>query len=287
MGSQGITVLDADSLGSLDLRRAGLVLGYSMADEPGLYQSLAEELSEAFSVPTESGYLETADAVIETGTTEEQVRAQIRKTIGDSAASHYWDELAKGHYGAALLTVLDRRFEEALRAEAARRAARQQPTVIDNLSQEPPPRTVPVFKLLGSADREEFASSRPSYLARRASWRGRIRTFSHRVKGRPVIIVGMRDAEWLLLDILSELFGEQSFSPSQLLFHKTDVDSSLGKIERMLSARGRVSVVDCPYGEMASALLVQPAEAAPSAIAGKGKTGLSNRLKRRCNNYFT
>jgi hypothetical protein len=175
----------------------------------------------------------------------------VREVIGAQRKSSLLAHITKNRWSAVLCAALDGHFEDAFQQEADRHATWQPVTVLGDLTTIPPPRTVPVFKLLGVAARDNFAVSTVSYLDRRAEWRHAVKGFADLVKGNPVLCIGMGDVTWVLTDLIVEMIGERSAMPSSFLFLSDDPVCSNAKVLQLLNRRTRLLRVRGTAGDVA------------------------------------
>jgi hypothetical protein len=238
--------------------RIGLISGPELSLGPNVYTELSARLAREYGVADLSNFLETAEACLEGTTTEEALRDTIRGFLDGHRSMPELELLAKVRWSAVLSASLDIHLENRLQRAADRRVVSGRPiTVLDATSQiaVPPPRTVPVYKLLGNSAKEAFVLSSVQYrLQRTGWWRTAVRGFADRVKGTAVLCVGMSDCTWLLEDLLAELVGQPTTAPSHLLLLSDDPLRNNPRIERLLRPRTRLVEVRSTLGELAAAV---------------------------------
>src|SRR5262249_4067440 len=157
-------------------------IGPSITKHPGCMDEVNQKLAEQGGVERRDTFLLTGDALSDKGVSEADVRKWVREAIGAQKKSSLLAHITKNRCCAVLCAALDGHFEDAFRQEADRHATWQPVTVLGDLATTPPPRTVPVFKLIGVAARDNFAVSTVSYLDRRAVWRHAVKGFADSVK---------------------------------------------------------------------------------------------------------
>ena len=202
---------------------------------------------------TKDNFLLTADTAIEKGTSESSVKQWVNEVIGIQKKSAFLSLVTKVRWAAIISATLDLHFEDGFRQETDRHPNWHPVTILSDLTTSPPPRTVPVFKLLGVPTREDFAFSTVSYLDRRATWRHAVKGFADSVKGNPVLCLGMSDAVWALTDLIAEMIGERSSLPSSLLFLADDPVCGNTQIHKLLNRRSRILTVRGTAGDVARA----------------------------------
>jgi hypothetical protein len=168
--------IKANEIGALLRGRMGLIIGPSITKYPGCLDEVSQKIADRGGVKPGDTYLTTGDALSEKGVADADVRTWVREVVGAQKKSSFMGHITKNRWCAVLSAALDAHFEDGFQQEADRHATWQPVTVLADFMMPPPPRTVPVFKLLGVAARDNFARSTVSYLDRRATWR-------HAVKG--------------------------------------------------------------------------------------------------------
>jgi hypothetical protein len=240
--------------------RIGLITGPELSLGPRVYTELSGRLAQEWGVADLGNFLETAEACLEGSTTEEALRETIRVFVDNHRPMPEMEPLARVRWSAVLSASLDIHLENRLQRAADRRVVTGHPiTVLDAASQiaVPPPRTVPVYKLLGNSAKDAFVYSSVQYrLQRTGWWRTAVRDFADRVKGTAVLCIGMSDCAWLLEDLLAELVGQPTTAPSHLLLLWDDPLRNNPRIERLLRPRTRLVEVRSTLGELAAAVEV-------------------------------
>ncbi len=175
-------------------------------------------------------------------------------------------ELAKPSWRAILSTTLDTTFELALRRRLDKSPAGRSVTAISDFGAPVPPRTVPMFYLLGSIDRPDFVISSNDYRVRRASWRQATQGFADEVRGHPVLCVGFEETTWLLLDLLAEFVFDPKSRPGPILLLADDPvlrDQALVDLGR----RGlRFLKLDATLGQLVAAIMASEDSAFTSSL---------------------
>jgi hypothetical protein len=232
--------IKANEVGALLRGRMGLIIGPSITKHSGCMDEINQKLAERGDVDRKETFVLTGDAVAEKGVSDADVREWVREAIGAQKKSSLLAHITKNRWCAVLSAALDGHFEDAFRQEADRHATWQPVTVLADLTMPSPPRTVPVYKLLGVLARDNFAVSTVSYLDRRSAWRHAVKGFADLVKGNPVLCLGLGDLTWVLADLIAELIGERSAMPSPLLFLTDDPVCGNSKVLQLLNRRTRV-----------------------------------------------
>lgn len=225
----------------------GLLLGPAFVYYPGVFRDLIAALSSKFGVPGTGDVFSTADAVRDAGVAETSLRFFLRDFMNAQSPSPQLSLLAKVSWKAVLSFSMDNAFELKMQQEADRRPGRQSFMSLTQLTQPPMPRTVPGYKMLGSLVRDDFTLLSTDYLKRRKEWRYALKTFIDRVKGSPVLCLGMSEQPQVLLDLLAEM-AEPALSPSALLFLADDPLAGNRRITELLQPRAKHLLVDATAG---------------------------------------
>ena len=243
---------------ALTRNRLGLIIGPGIGSDPTLLAKLSRELSHQFKTEIGRNYVETCDSVLSIPTNEGEVREFLRtffaqrpgaQTRGSAALR----ALTEAKWNAVLSCMLDGAFDTGLRQYAQLHPLRPTVTVVSALPMALPPRTLPIFKLLGALERDDFAYSTVTYATRRAKWHEALRTFADLVKDHPVLCLGMSELPFVLVDLLAEMTADIRLTPASMLFLDSDPVLLDSKVMRILSGRLRLFAVTATLGEIARA----------------------------------
>ena len=244
----------ADEIGSYLRGRMGLLIGPGITTAPGALTELSGELAWKFNAEDRGTYLDVADRCLAAGAADAELRGFITEFFSRRTRAPEVTHLAKAKWSATLSAAIDLHFEERLQQEFERRLPSSTLTVLDDARQPPPPRTTPVYKLLGRVDRENFAYSGIHYRMKRASWwRVAVREFADRVKGSPILCVGMSDCPWVVDDLLAEMYAQPSCAPYCLLLLGEDPLLVNPGFRRLAATLTRVITVRSTLGELMNA----------------------------------
>jgi hypothetical protein len=152
---------------------------------------------------------------------ESAPRQAIRDVFNKTAPNVALNQLAAVHWAAVLSCAMDSYFEERFKQEREAHVVGQLVTVLSDAALPVPPRSIPVFKLMGDLTRDDFAASNASYRRRRGKWRFAVKSFADTVRASPIFCVGLGDCPWALLDLLS-VAGDPASSLSTLIFLSDD-----------------------------------------------------------------
>ena len=205
-------------LGPLVKKRIGLIIGPSATLSPSFLPDLNKHLRRELNsdVPA-STYLDIGDAAVQAGCDERQVREAIRQFTSAQKVSAVLAHLGEARLNAALSLCLDQQLETALQEHADKNPGLPKVAAINDLRSLPPPKSLPVYKLLGSAARDDFAFTRLTYIERKSAWRTVIRAFADANRGAPVLCLGVTEADLFFLELLGEMRADPVALPHPLL----------------------------------------------------------------------
>lgn len=215
-------VVSVDDLPRLIRGPLGLIIGSAATTGPGTHATLIRRLSEAFDVAPKDQLLATVDDLLERGVDVSEIRRIIRQAVESLLPIAQVNELAKPNWRAIVTTTLDTTFELALRQRLDRSPASRTVTALSDLTVPLPPRTLPIFCLLGSKDRSDFVVSSNDYRVRRTAWRPALHSFAAHVKGNPVLCIGFEETAWFLLDVLAEIIHDPACRPGPIILLEED-----------------------------------------------------------------
>lgn len=149
---------------------AGLIVGPSQTLGNRSLNDIVDEMTTVYSIAPAPNYMVAGSAAIAAGFSESAIRNTITTFIGTKRPSPVLNTLSTVRWSAILSLCLDTYLEDKLQQESDRRAARRKTITVDNdLASPIPPSTVPAFKLLGSAYRNDFPVNTIDYLKRRST----------------------------------------------------------------------------------------------------------------------
>lgn len=232
--------VSAGDLSGILKTRVGLVLGPGAAYRPSIMGELMTHLADKFSIRAVDSYLTMGDEALDKGASEVQIRATVQGFFQQESPNADAMRLSTIRWTGVLSTCLDDRFDEAFVRETARHPLWQPVTVISDLRQSLPPRTVPIYRLLGSLAMDSAAISTADLYKRSASWPQVCRAFADRLQGAPVICLGMSALPAVFWQLLGVLTADPPTSPSSLIF--VDDDPLLLDSQVMRLCRGRIRI---------------------------------------------
>ncbi len=229
----------------------GLIVGPGITKFPGAFTDLRDGLAEKRAVTANGNFLLVGDSLIDKGHTDGEVREWIREIVGRQQQSAMLSHLSKTRWAAVLSMSLDMHFEDAFQQESARHPLWPQVAVMSDLLLAPPPRTVPVYKLLGSITRDGFACSTVSFVERRSLWRHSVKGLADLTRGNPVLCLGMADCPWLLFDLIGEMLGEPTAAPSAIILLAEDPLTNNSQLHQLLKRRVKMISIKGTVGDVA------------------------------------
>ena len=232
-----------DDLPTAFQNRVGLVIGPDVTHSPNGFDDLSAHLSQRFRVPRGDSFLDTADNVLDTSAPESDLLSVISDFFTKPKPHLPTSSAATPKWEAVLSLTVDSVFEDALTDTEARRPVGRVVTVVTDLRQPIPPRTLPVLKLLGSVRSTDFVHSTASYLRRRGHWSEAIRLFADRLQGVPVVFLGLGSVRPFLYDLLA-ILAQPPMTPTALLFPSADSYATDPQVPRLLDGRSHIFSFD-------------------------------------------
>ena len=230
--------VSAGDLSGILKTRVGLILGPGAAYRPSIMGELMAHLADKFSVRAYDSYLTMGDEALDRGGSETDLRSAVRDFFQRESTNTNATRLSHIRWTAVLSACLDDRFDDDFARESARHPLWQPATVISDLRQSLPPRTVPIYRLLGSLAMDNAAVSSADLYKRAASWPQVCRAFADRLQGAPVICLGMSALPAVFWQLLGVLTADPPTSPSALIFVEDDPLLLDSQVIRM--CRGRI-----------------------------------------------
>ena len=222
--SSTIRRLDSDSLSEVLRGRMGLVLGHGATHSNDFYSRLNEDLAAKFSISPADNFLETAGQILQGGIEEEAaIRNAIRDFTSVERLRPETRELARIKWAAVLSACFDGGFDDAFQQRVTQSATRHPVAVLHDAFTPVPPKSTPVFKLLGSVSRDDFCCTTPAYKRRSSTWHMRLRPFAELVQGAPIVCIGLGEIPWLLADLFAAMTATPITTPSSVVFLAEDI----------------------------------------------------------------
>jgi hypothetical protein len=242
--------LSVDEVGLIIKRRLGLIIGPGATIGPIPTKEIADHITGGIAFDLNgSAEVSSMDDLVRAGVPLPTLRSQIRTVIRARRPSPELEALGKCRWAGVLSASIDPFFDDAFQQWASESPARPAVTIVTDLPNSlVPPRSIPVYKLLGSIHREDFVVSSNDYRVRRTVWSRALREFATVVQGGPVLCVGMVEAANVLFDVLAEMLADPQRQPGPLLFLQGDPVAGDGTLDD-LAVRGlTVHHVGCDIG---------------------------------------
>jgi hypothetical protein len=232
-------------------------------------RDVSSALAARFGLEKDRSYLETGELALQAGHSPGAVRSTIVEIYKTKEIAAVVGHLTKIRWNGVISTSLDMAFEDRLRQECDRHPVRHEICVLSEPVDSIPPRSVPVFKLLGSLDRDNFVCSQADYFQRRATWRGAIRMFVDMVRDAPVICLGMADSPDVLTDLLVELIGNPIPPPKYLLLLTDDPLATNQTLVRLVASKIRIVTVNASLAQLVGTVASAQLSASTTPVASQ------------------
>lgn len=244
-------------------RRPGLVLGPAASLHRTALEEIARDL--VTQVPGIGlsndlrSYLDGVDIVKAKAPSElDRVVLWIRQELRTQQASLDLAHLVKTRWSACVSLTPDMLFESALRDRFDGLATSRTVTVIDHPSILPPPRTLPIYKLLGSLASDEIGrrlvTSKSELLLRQAAWPTMLATLTDHLRQAPLFLIGTESELDLTAKFLSTIYSRPPPHPGILLFLASDPAISDPTIASLALQHSRVYQIECNVREFCRGL---------------------------------
>jgi hypothetical protein len=224
-------------LGAVLRTRVGLVLGPGAIFHSGIMGELSAHLSDAFNTRIQDSYLATGDVALSNGASEEQLRVEMATFIQRQTPDQHAEHLARVKWTGVLSACIDEVFDQAFSHESAGRQLWQPITIVSDLRNALPPRTIPVYKLLGSLIHDDAACCSADLYRRSAQWPNVCRALVDRLQGAPIVCIGMSASPWVFWQLLGVFAAEPATCPSALVFLDEDPLARDPTVHRLASGR--------------------------------------------------
>jgi hypothetical protein len=182
--------LTLDDAETLFRGRMGLIYGPGITSQGTFFGKLANDIATKWKVQPDQNYLRNAQHALDQGVDPSNIKELIRDALTSNRTFPQLKRIANLKWSAVLSLALDSAFEHELTRACERKVSGFTATQVVEFGQVLPPKTVPVFKLLGLPEASDFVFSELTYVARRPKWRYAVQEFADRVKDHPVYASG-------------------------------------------------------------------------------------------------
>lgn len=221
LNRSGLNRMSVEDLRALVRARPGLIIGPSWCYGKDTFAELSQRLLPREPPQHDVPYFEAiTDSIRQGNGTQVQAEGIIRSFFSRPVLerSH---KAAAIRWSAVLSFCVDSVFDNEFRQQTAARPGAHV-TVVKEFGGILPPRTIPVYRLLGGIDTDDIALTTSAYKIRASSWPHAARAFIDIVKAAPIMCLGMGDCSWGLTEILAPLMSSSSTAPFALVFLEGD-----------------------------------------------------------------
>ncbi len=236
--------LTIEQVGSLFRSRVGLILGPGAVYGSGILRALSQRLADEFVVPVRDRFDQVGDEILAKGSSEESVREQVHHFFASQTPVPIHQNLTNVSWTAVLSCCFDPVFDDGFRLASERRLMSHEVNVVTDFFKAVPPRTVPVFKLLGSTVRRDSVISTDSYSLKRGSWGPAARSLVELTRNSPVLCLGMSECPWVLWDLLGMMGAQPLSTLGSLVLPADDPLANDHTLRRLLRDRTALVTVD-------------------------------------------
>jgi len=219
--------------------RLGLILGPAASTtNANFLNDLRDDLAQRFNVDACATYHEVGELAFSKGIEAKLIRGAIGDFAGRQTGAPIVTTLASLQWTAVISGCLDDQFEKRLQQVHARRPARRDVAVISDPRDTVPQNTLPVFKLLGSAQHQNAVATTAEFLRRMAALGSSVREFLDQIKASPILCAGFQGAQWLLDPLLAQLYSSPHRHPASLVFLLDDPIASSPRLAQLVPRSG-------------------------------------------------
>lgn len=207
--------------------RLGLLLGPGYAaSRPKHLAELTQHLCAHFGLSADAP-LAAGERALHTGVSATEIRRVTAAWIAASRPSEVrLRELAKLRYNAVISLCPEPLFEQLLQGFQRGNAVSRDVIVLDEPGAIGRPRTLPVFKLLGSLTSDNLIVSETELAQRAAQWASHMFAFVDAVQAGPILALGLDQVETnILRQVLSGLFFSSRTRPSGLVVAEVELQN--------------------------------------------------------------
>ncbi len=247
MAERRITLTEAETLFR---GRLGLIFGPGITLSHEFYTELAQFLSKKWSIPCDGTYLQVGQKALAQGVSPDEVKGAPAEFLKPLTPFTHVNRVANVKWSAALSLTLDGIFEDAISRACERRTSGFTVTQVLKLPQALPPKTIPIFKLLGCVT-QNLIYSDIGYTAYRPRWRYAVQEFADRVQEHAVICLGLKGCDWLFLDLLSQVLSEPKTTLRPLVLIEAEfAQQSRSAVLELCQDRTQVLFIDSSLGDL-------------------------------------
>lgn len=259
--------LTADGLERYLRGQLGLILGPGLTLGAGGLREIARDLlAESSDSSGDSDPFLVVDRLIADGVPRADIIQHLRTSVQRLQKHVNARNLSSVRWSAVLSFSVDIAFETEMQAWAEKSPVRPRVATIIDPTMAVPPRSLPVYKMLGVATRDDFVLTTNDYRLRKIAWPQVLRDFSAYVRANPVLCCGFAECEAMLLDLLAFWIGGSHPYPRPFILSETDP---------LLQSPG---FRDLTQGGMRIVTVAAPLESIVNTIQRSAKTGYTPTL---------
>ena len=191
---------------------------------------------------------ETAELLLATGAQSAAIREVLRDYFASQSTPPDLVALTSIRWSCVLSLSPDYLFEPRFDKWLAKNITRGAIATIDDASDIAPPRTVPIYKLLGTIQNDRFPITRNELLLRKARWSAFLSQAADRIRAGAMLAVGTSSQMDLLLELLATMLADHRVLPSRLIFLRDDPTINDPRITELVAHGLRVNVAETTAG---------------------------------------
>ncbi len=290
---ENISLKDAISLLP---RRPGLVIGEDATTYSGALESVKEKLIDF--LPEDA----RPDAKRRSALDVLDTIRQLNPHKADAASSVFVDyiqglspsldsqHLSRIQWSAVISLTYDLIFESQSRDYLDSIASSRTLTIVDSPTVAVPPRSTPVFKLLGNIferdPTKQAAIASSDLLIRQQQWPALLRQCGDTLRGCPIFLAGNTTSRDFLRPMLGSLFNQKAAHPKLVLILESDGTLDDPTIQSLLASHCRVMQIDASLRDFCAAIAeMKPKQTAISAFVARSYSNSSQELANRLQEY--
>ena len=205
----------------------------------------------------------------------EQIKRNLKQELASLTPSLDLNHIVRGGWSACVSLTLDLLFESTLNDYLDSIPSSRTITIVDNPSIQVPPRTTPVYKLLGNLNSTDAMSSlalaESELMVRKQSWPKLLSTFPDFVRDAPLLFLGTDNVIPLVRELLSTFHAMPRPNISRVVFFKDDA-ILLDPTVKALGSEMGLTVVDANVRELAAGISdLKPRQTSLSLISSSLK----------------
>src|SRR5579859_1771885 len=247
-------VLTVDQVIPLIPRRMGLIVGPGVTLGDGAIRRIAQaawrHLNSSSDIAA-SVQIGSIGELLDERSKPEQVRASIRAVVAAEKPQGQVFTLAHNRWAAVLSLTIDHHLEVELGRWCESHVSRPTVTVVQDIRRlQLPPRTIPVYKLMGSVLADDFPLTALDYRVRTSLWQPVLRDFAEHIQGSGVLCVGVDHEANVLLDFFAPMLANPKLLPGPFLMLADDPVSSSPAVRELERGGLRVHRVRADIGAL-------------------------------------